>query len=288
MNRLWEMTTVLIALSTPLQAAYMTIGEAGNTADTSGYGAVNYEYKISDHEVTIAEFNASGAGDGDEGYWNDGTRTVGVNAPAVNISWYEAVKYCNWLTSGDVYLGAYTHDGGGAFTGIDRAAAIATHGTVYVLPTEDEWYKAAYWTGNESDPWSLYANGTDTTPTWGTTNGWNYYNGEDYAYGGDAWPVGYGAQEQNGTYDMMGNVWEWTETMYDASRRVGRGGGYGSNSTEMNSSVRGKTYPYSEGNNSGFRVVMIPEPSTMLLFGLGGIGAFLLRRSRKKTDECDE
>jgi hypothetical protein len=204
------------------RADFVTIGGTGVAADSTGYGAVNYTYGISRYEVTGAEFDAAVAADSRVGGCSYDT----ANGPAYYVSWYEAAMYCNWLTSGDAYLGAYQFDGSGTFAGTDRASAISTYGIIYALPTEDEWYKAAYWTGNESDLWSLYANGTDTTPTWGTTEGWNYRDATyGYAYGIGSWAVGYGAQEQNGTYDMMGNVWEWTETMYDASRWVARGGG---------------------------------------------------------------
>jgi formylglycine-generating enzyme required for sulfatase activity len=284
MNKLWKTLIAWIALDATSHASFVTIGNAGNAADSTGYGAVGYIYQISDHEVTIAEFQqAAGAGNGDENYWNDGTRTVGAGAPAGNVTLYEAMKYCNWLTSGNVDNGAY-HFNGGVYQSTDRPAAIATYGIIYALPTEDEWFKAAYWTGDESDLWSLYANGTDTIPTWGKASGWNYYN-DGYVNGSPnyMWESGCGGIEQNGTYDMMGNVWEWME-----SSGVIRGGGCFSLERDLRSSRRYYEDPGYPSTPYGFRVVMVPEPSTVLLFGIGGVGAWLLRRSRKKTDECDE
>ena len=35
---------------------YATIGDAGNDADTTGYGAVAYEYRIGKYEVTNAQY----------------------------------------------------------------------------------------------------------------------------------------------------------------------------------------------------------------------------------------
>ncbi len=122
-------------------AAYVTIGGAGNSNDGTGnqnYGGVSYSYKISSTEVSIAEFNASGAGSGDEGYWNDGTRTVGTAAPASYVTLYEAMKYCNYLTSGDVNSGYYSSSDGGstyqknASSHIDYATA---NGKTYFVPT---------------------------------------------------------------------------------------------------------------------------------------------------------
>ncbi len=268
-----------------VQAGYVTIGGMGVAADTTGYGGVNYSYKISQFEVTGAEFNQAAAEDSRVGSCTSTT----PSSPAENVSWYEAAMYCNWLTSGDAYSGAYRFNGSGAYLGVNRASAVSTFGTVYALPTEDEWYKAAYWTGNAADPWSLYANGTDTLPPQGSVTGWNYWLDGNFAYGGGAvWPVGYGAQEQNGTYDMMGNVWEWTEASYGLSQFVVRGGAFGYSASRMSSSIRGSGYPADEHNDSGFRVVMIPEPATALLFGIGGIGAWLFRRNRIKNREDAE
>ena len=295
---LWFLVVFVAILSPNTQAGYVTIGGTGVGADpATGYGAVNYTYQISQYEVTGAEFNAAATSDPNVGDCSYDS----LNGPAYYVSWNEAVKYCNWLTSGNAYLGAYTHSGG-SFTGIDRAGAISTYGTVYVLPTEDEWYKAAYWRDDINDQWSLYANGTDDTPTHGTSNGWNYYDyNRGYAYDHDMWPVGYGAQEQNGTYDMMGNATEWTEVLYDSSRYLTRGGGYGSktiprkaplnasgygsSATTLSSTAqRGGGYPDREYSNVGFRVVMVPEPSTVLLFCIGGIGAWILRRNRQSEE----
>ncbi len=271
MKTRWKLMMALLGAAGMTQAAMVTIGAAGNPADTTGYGAVGYTYQISATEVTIAEFQqATGAGDGDENYWNAGTRTVGTNAPASYVSLYEAMKYCNWLTSGNINLGAYQFSGG-VYQSTDRASAVTTYGTVYALPTEDEWYKAAYYTGTVGDLWSLYANGTDTVPT----AGWNYY----YDSPNYTWTVGYGGEEQNGTYDMMGNVWEWMED----SSGVLRGGSCYDFEYSLPSSTRLILNPVSEYSTFGFRVVAIPEPATALLFGIGGLGAWMVRRNKLKS-----
>ncbi len=287
MQKKWMMMAGLVVLCGMAQASFVTIGNAGNAADTADgnigaagvqrYGAVGYTYQISATEVTIAEFTASGAGNGNENYWNDGTRTVGVNAPASCVSLYEAMKYCNWLTSGNILLGAYQFSGG-VYQSTDRASAITTYGTVYALPTEDEWYKAAYFKPDASG-YSLYANGTDTIPTWGTTAGWNYY-GDDYVngYPNYTWTAGYGGAEQNGTYDMMGNVWEWTE---DPSGVV-RGGGCYDLEFGLRSSHPGSVNPaFEDYGTFGFRVVAVPEPATAMLLAIGGGIVWLARLKQR-------
>jgi formylglycine-generating enzyme required for sulfatase activity len=188
------------------------------------------------------------------------------------------VQFCNFLTSGDKSKGAYQFTGDntnpGDFLSINRTAAIAIYGTIYVLPTENEWYKAAYYKPDGSG-YSLYANGQNTVPAAG--NGWNYGSINP------PWDVGTGTQEQNGTFDIMGNVIEWNETaMYDGSCCVLRGGSYWARnlgSGDLASYTREGNPPDGEGNLMGFRIAsIVPEPCSAVLFALGGLA--LLRRKR--------
>lgn len=282
------LTMVVVTLCGLARAEFVTIGDAGNPADSNGRGAVSYTYRISAKEVTIAEIQASGAGSGNENYWNTGERTVGANAPASFVSINEAAKYCNWLTSGNVNTGAYQLNGSGVLTGLmTRAQILANGGLFYVLPTNDEWYKAAYYTGNAGDLWSSYANGTDTLPIQGTTAGWNYRVGSTYVNGPPnyTWAVGSGGREQNGTYDMMGNVWEWTEDfrwIYVSESTV-CGGDYNSSPSSLAggySWVDGAI----ENGSFGFRVVAIgtiPEPASALLVVFGAAIGLVGRRGRR-------
>ena len=266
---------------------FVTIGNLGNAADSTGFGEVNYNYSIGNYEVTNAQWNAFtlavGAPTGNNvdygGYnlnpYDDSATHTGTQQPANNISWFESQQFCNFLTSGDKSQGVYQFSGNNAnpgdFIGIDRNAAKTAYGTIYFLPTEDEWYKAAYYTGSG---YSLYANGGNTIP--GADNGWNY-SGGDYS---TPWDVGTGTEEQNGTFDMMGNVAEWTESLFDVSgRRIVRGGSYGASNVILASSYKQVgSYPFDEYDGAkGFRVASVPEPATVALFGLGG----LLLRKRK-------
>ena len=174
--------------------------------------------------------------------------------PANNISYLEAMKFANWLTSGTYNGGAYQFSSPTTFTGIDRAAALATYGLVYVVPSENEWYKAAYYKGGGL--YSDYANGVDTTgpaPAKGA-GGWNYDN-----YSPPGLNVGFSPLEQNGTYDMMGNIWEMTEGS------VLRGGGsaswnYTSNAASLKSTSRIDIGDTGEDDEHGFRVASIGSP----------------------------
>ncbi|MFH1615658.1 MAG: SUMF1/EgtB/PvdO family nonheme iron enzyme [Planctomycetota bacterium] len=285
------MTVANIASATIIRGInidFVTIGNPGNPGDTrveanpSGCGVVGYEYQIGKYEVTNAQWNAfvsaAGAPTGNpSNAYDQSTYSTGTQQPTNGVSWYETLQFCNYLTSGDKSKGVYQFSGNntnpGDFLGIDRNAAISAFGTVYVIPTEDEWYKAAYYKPDGSG-YSSYTNGQNTIPA--PDNGWNYYGG---AYS-SPWDVGTGTLEQNGTYDMMGNVsewnetllfWEWKETLLCPIYGVRGGACNSSPYNRLGSSYRADSDPYNEGFNLGFRVASVPEPTTLLLLGLGGL-----------------
>ncbi|MHC4737571.1 MAG: right-handed parallel beta-helix repeat-containing protein [Planctomycetota bacterium] len=254
---------------------FVPIGKPGNGTDpVTGnlYGAVAYDYSIGKYEVTNAQWNAfvsaAGAptGNPSDGY-DESAYWTATNVPVNNVSWYEAAQFCNYLTSGDKSLGAYLFSGNntnpGDFLGIDRNWAVSAYGIAYVIPTGDEWYKAAYYTGSG---YSRFANGLDTMVAPG--NGWRYGS---YP-GGSPWVVGSGTMEQNGTFDMMGNVWEWNAgRIYDFSWGIWGGSYYRGRINYYPLPVFGlrsggwlNQAPYGEYDNVGFRVasvsVYVPEP----------------------------
>lgn len=211
---------------------FVTIGNAGNPGDTRsgvnpyGSGAVDYEYQISKYEITNDQWDAFvsavGAPTGNQSNaYDESPIWTGTNVPTGNVRWYEVVQFCNYLTSGDKSDGAYQFSGDntnpGDFLGIDRDSPVSAYGIAYVIPTEDEWYKAAYYTGSG---YSTYANGTDVAPIAGDDTNYDHINSQP-------WDVGTGTMEQNGTFDIMGNVWEWTETLGFAPARRFRGGSFG-------------------------------------------------------------
>jgi hypothetical protein len=243
-------TGILIVAAAGAQAtSFVQIDSTNNAADTSGYGAVAYTYRISQYEVTGAEFQTAVDDDARVGFSVPNSGSY----PAAMVSWYDAAKYCNWLTTGDAYLGAYQFDENGTLTNVmSRAQILADGGLFYLLPTEDEWHKAAYF-DSESDTYSLYANGTGTAPATSESR-----------YGANStWAAGTGLQEQNGTYDMMGNVYEWTESAADgtlddmAENRVLRGGTYNSTADALQSLSRFGNAPEAEEPGGGFRIAAL-------------------------------
>jgi formylglycine-generating enzyme required for sulfatase activity len=189
--------------SVSLDLDFVTIGSPGNPDHFSGFGGVDSVYEIGTCEVTADQWKTVAAAD---------KKIIAPKAPewagsepAASMSWTAAAMFCNWLTSGDAYEGAYHMDEFGTLMAIDREVALATYKTVYVIPTEDEWVKAAYYNGFD---YSTFANGLDIVSP---------KTDENRSRSERVWAVGSGAPEQNGTCDMGGNLAEWTESAFDGS-----------------------------------------------------------------------
>ena len=278
--------------STTINMDFVTVGDAGNAPDTevmttdgtTGYGAVGYDYRIGTYEVTAAQWAAVRAAAPTVG--NSGSYSG--SQPTAKTTWYEAAKFCNWLTTGDVNSGVYNTSTWGI---MDHQTAGTTYGTAYFIPTEDEWYKASYFdpakAGGTGGYWD-YPTRSDSAPTakgvsnqLGVAPGSANYN---YAVGT---PTNVGAYNLKpstsayGTFDQGGNVWEWNETAVTSSSRGLRGGCWFNGSYDLAASGRVDYYPALEINSVGFRVASVPEPGSLILLVTGAIAALVLWRRRK-------
>ena len=273
---------------------FVNIGNTSNAADTTGYGAVPYQYRVGTYEITqdaITKATASGMTDVTAGPWTG-------SQPAANISWYEAAAFVNWLNTSTGKTAAYnlTFSGSWSMTLWSSEQAWTAGGenlyrnkdAFYFLPSENEWYKAAYYNPAGSD-YFLYPTGSDTAPTAvasGTDAGSAVYN--DIA-SVPAIVDSAGGLSPYGTMGQGGNVWEWNESAVDGSNsssaenRAVRGGLWGNTEGALRSSFRFDFVPASENFGIGFRVASVPEPSTYALLALAaaGLGAHVLRRRRK-------
>jgi sulfatase modifying factor 1 len=278
---------------------WVTVGNAGNAADPlTGYGAVGYEYKIGKYEVTNAQYgaflNAAAKTDsyglyhpimsiygiitqsGNSGSFKYSVTTALANRPVTWVSWFDAARFANWMVngqgSGSTETGAYTLNG--ATSGINFTK---NTGAQLYIPSEDEWYKAAYY-NSANQTYSLYPNGQNSI----TTADANYQSSTTTdvgSYSND--PSSYG------TFDQGGNVWELNDSSfinsYGVEFRGIRGGAWGGHSysinQELSSSWRDGYYPTGVGDWLGFRLAAVPEPSAIILTILAG-GVALVRRKR--------
>jgi formylglycine-generating enzyme required for sulfatase activity len=272
---------------------FVEIGDAGNAADDTGYGAVDYVYRLGVNEVSEAMIGAYNANSGGPLITLD---SRGANRPATSVTWNEAARFVNWLNTSSGYSAAYNFTTGGdnitlwsvGDAGYDPANPFRNSNAYYFLPSEDEWYKAAYYDPNANGAvggyWD-YATGSNTAPsavTGGTASGTAVY-GQLFATG-PALVTDAGGLSPYGTMAQNGNVLEWGESGFTAPNdsagesRVIRGGNWTNLSVNLQSSGRLNFSPTSEGVAIGFRVASVPEPSGVLSTVLGAMGLMLKRR----------
>ena len=307
-------------------------GEPGNAAQ-GPFGSVGYTYRISKYEVTNLQYTeflnavdpagtnpnslySSFMGSHPRGgiAYNAGavggskysTKTNMGNKPVNYISFFDAMRFTNWLENGQPTGGVGTESG--AYTVYWHGFYETRNpGATYFITSENEWYKAAYYQpadqGGDADSYWRYPTASNI-PLGGViasevgdinNPGPNIAN-IDYSarwngqYGnvttvGSAGPL---SASFYGTFDQGGNLWEWTDTMYQSGEEyIIRGGGWRDNYVSTSSGYRVPSPPgYPAPGTSldqqlddvGFRVASIPEPSTGLLGVLGMLGLMQRRR----------
>jgi formylglycine-generating enzyme required for sulfatase activity len=263
---------------------------SGDSNPTSGYGIVNDDYRMGTYEITNDQWNKftsiNGAPTGNpSSAYNESATWTGTNVPTNELSWYEGAQFVNYLNTSTGNQAAYKFSGSTMSAwdvldiGYDASNPFRNSNSKYFMPTEDEWVKAAYWNGTDLQD---YANALSSDLVSGSPDPakWNY----SPTAGSEPWNVGSGSEELNGTFDMMGNVWEWMESPYSSgdylsgSNRGVRGGSYYSYDGNLGSSDRGVYNPGEEDSSLGFRVAsVVPEPCSLALLGLGGLA---LRKRR--------
>lgn len=312
------MAIMLFVFNSSAQATvtidWVAVGDAGNAADTeimtdstTGYGSVDYLYRMSKYEVTnnqYCEFLNSVASTDTHGLYlaegnpiyNGISRDVSIegyvysvvegfdNKPVVYVDWYDSLRFTNWLHNGQpVGLQNSSTTENGAYDMSLGSSVVRQQGAEVWLPNENEWYKAAYYKGGNTNAgyWD-YATQSDTCPTKELPPGGT--NSANHSYSGTSPHLTDAGAYTNsvsayGTFDQNGTLQEWVETLVDESHRGLRGGSWRKSSYYLASNYRYHPYepPIDNSNNIGFRVAAVPEPCSLVLLSLGGL---MLRRRR--------
>jgi len=332
------LVSMVVALS-PAHAVtidWVTVGDPGNAADTApaGYGAVAESFRIMKYEWTNSHYveflnavdpngtnpnsiyaasmgsNALGGisyASGNAAGSKYAAKTNMGDKPVILVSWFDAARVANWLHngqgSGSTETGAYTLNN--ATSGNTPAV---NSGAKFYIPTENQWYKAAYYKGgstsagywnygtqNDTAPTAVVADSTGIGLAGNTGNFANFnsaadWNGQD----GNVTTVGTnGGASFYGAFDMSGNVVEWNDlTGAAGSYRGDRGGDWNSPlAFYLSSSFRDEFDPSGKYFNFGFRLaspVSSPVPEidpagmgSVLALVTGALG--LLERRRLKV-----
>ena len=250
-----------------VQIETVAIRHPGNVGDpNTGFGAVPYEFRLGKFEVSIACYtaflNAVAASDSHALYnplmatdlniagimrtGESGTfvyAAIGTGErPIAQVSWFDAARFCNWLHNGGT-PGADTENGAYPLNGAADGIIPRNPDAKWWIPTEEEWYKAAYYQpaaeGGDKDDYWLYATRSNDLPgnKIGDQPNQANYCAPTLFVTGEPTPApaqnyltpggGFSASASfYGTYDQTGNVWEWIDAVMGPRHRSLRSGGW--------------------------------------------------------------
>ncbi|TGD58064.1 formylglycine-generating enzyme family protein [Flavobacterium humi] len=173
------------------------------------------------------------------------------NYPITNVTWFEAVNYCNWLSKQDGLKPAYSVNG--------PNYACDFNASGYRLPTEAEWEFAAK--GGTKSKGYVFAGSNDSEEL-----AWFIKNSNKSPHS-----VGTKLPNELGIYDMNGNVWEWCWDWYNkeyykiedgnnpkgplrGEKKSVRGGSWDSQENYLRTANRISTLPEKTNEFYGFRL----------------------------------
>jgi formylglycine-generating enzyme required for sulfatase activity len=204
---------------------------------------ISRAFYMSDHEVTQKEWR--------DVMGNNPSYFKGDNLPVEQVSWYDAVEYCNKRSIKEGLTSAYSG------SGENITCNFTANG--YRLPTEAEWEWAAKGGGKDSMVYEYSGSNSVDGVAWYWENS-----------GGKTHPVKTKRANSLGLYDMSGNVWEWCWDRYGnyssgsqtdpagvagGPHRVARGGSCYFDARFVRSAYRLDITPSSGDNGFGFRLV---------------------------------
>jgi formylglycine-generating enzyme len=274
------------------------VGNPGNAPETTingTYGSVAYRYSIATTEVTNAQYaaflNAVAATDtfslyntgmagafggitqaGAPGSHTYATVSGRANHPVNFVSFWDAARFANWMENGQPagpQTNATTEDGTYTLTSAAMTANTVTRnaGIQWAVTSTNEWYKAAYHQpasqGGDGDNYWLYPTSSNTAPTGAQAN----YLPSSI---NNTTAVASYAANYYGAFDLAGNVYEINDSIPAGPFRGPSWGGAYDNIagwlTPLNAILNLST---AEREQVGFRMVLIPEPTSLAVVTTG-------------------
>ncbi|MDA1166238.1 MAG: SUMF1/EgtB/PvdO family nonheme iron enzyme, partial [Planctomycetota bacterium] len=191
---------------------------------------LSHSFAVATHEVTVAQFQKFRI---DHKHYAQSAPKP--DCPVNNVSWYDAVAYCNWLSEQAGLQRCYEPNDKGEYAGGMKIAADFLERSGYRLPTGEEWEFVC-----RAGTTSSYGFGEPVELL--TKYGWYVGNAEN-----QSWPVGVKLPNALGVFDMHGNVWEWGHSLFSpqagqtdvevqtADSRLLRGGSFNNHSSYVRS-----------------------------------------------------
>ncbi len=283
------------------------VDSPGNPPDRStGFGSVDEVFRLSKHEVTNEQYteflNNVAAADpnglfnpkmeivraGEDGAFSYATREGFDLHPVVQVSFFDAMRFTNWLHNGQPTgeQSAQTTEAGAYLLSQGQEASRDPNAR-YFIPTENEWFKAAYY-DPAAQTYRFYPTGSNQVPIGqGSLNGSRSVNMMmDFDGTGLEATIEVGtylqAQSNYGTFDQAGNVWEWNETVINVRSRGTLGGGFYDIPQDSIKDLRNWQLPRLEAEDFGFRVASVPEPASAQLFLTATVTVLACLRRRRR------
>ncbi|MSR27054.1 MAG: PEP-CTERM sorting domain-containing protein, partial [Planctomycetaceae bacterium] len=204
-----------------------------------------------------------------------------ANRPITYVSWWDSARFSNWMANGQpsgAQTSATTENGAYNVNGATSGNVVAKNATnpntsaapTFYVPTENEWYKAAYYSpslNSGSGGYYAYATQSDTPPgnvvgilanqanynngVYSVTQSSSYSSSQNYLTDVGAFS---GSGSFYGTFDQSGNVFQWNDLDGAAGSSRGLRGGWGNDAFSVSSSSSYSDDPSIEDGSIGFRL----------------------------------